>query len=338
MPELRRDLITQKWIITGMRSKEKFLESLNPFQKKTTNGCFFCEKNEKNTLPEIYAIRKPGTQPDTPGWQVRVVPSKAAAFKIEGDIGKEGHGIYDLMNNIGAHELIVETPQHVKNICDLPIEQIVLVLKVYQIRLRDLDNDDRLRYGLIFKNQRPKSPYRIGHSHSQFAALPLTPKILKEELTSSREYFAYKERCLFCDIIRQEQRDVKRIIEENADYISFVPFATKFPFELFILPKKHNADYCAENESSLKNLAQILKASLGKISVALNDPPLNYVLHTIPYMRKKQGYWETIHNDFHWHIEVYPQMTETMGFESGSGFHIQPLLPEICAEILRDAK
>lgn len=338
MPELRRDLITHQWIITGMWSKEKFLESLNPSQKEIAGGCFFCENNEKHTLPEIYAVRKSGTQPNTPGWQVRVVPSKEAAFKIEGDVGREGRGINDLMNNVGGHELIVETPQHIKNICDLPVNQILLVLGVYQVRLRDLDRDERLRYGLIFKNQRPTSPLRLGHSHSQFAALPLTPKTVKDELRFAKDYFSYKERCLFCDIIRQEQKDAKRIVEENADYISFVPFATKFPFELSILPKKHNVDYCSESESSLKNLAQILKTSLLKISAALNDPPLNYILHTIPYMRPKQGYWETIYSDFHWHIEVYPRMTEIMGFESGTGFYIQPLLPEICAEILRNQK
>jgi UDPglucose--hexose-1-phosphate uridylyltransferase len=338
MPELRRDLVTQKWIITGIQSEEEFLSTLNSQQKEINGTCFFCEGSEAQTLSEIYSIRKFDTRPNSPGWQVRVVPSKSAVFKIEGDIGKVGHGIYDLMNNIGAHELIIETPQHIKNICDLPAEQILLVLKVYQSRLRDLNNDERLRYALIFKNQRPQSPSRFGHSHSQLAALPLTPKTVKDELSSSKEYFSYKERCLFCDIIRQEQKDKKRIVEENSDYIVYVPFATKFPFELSIIPKTHNADYRLENESSLKNLAQILKISLSKISTALNDPPLNYILHTIPYMRPEQGYWKTIHNDYHWHIEVYPQINEITGFEWGSGFHIQPLLPETCAKILRDTK
>ncbi len=334
MPELRRDLISHRWIITGTQSEEEFLSSLNPTLKEVGNGCFFCEGNETKTLPEIYSIRKFDTRPNTPGWQVRVVPSKSAAFKIEGDVGKVGRGIYDMMNNIGAHELIIESPQHIKNICELPPEQILLILKVYQTRLRDLNNDERLRYTLIFKNQRPKSPVRYGHTHSQLAALPLTPKAVKDELISAKNYFSYKERCLFCDIIRQEQKDNKRIVEENLDYISFVPFATKFPFELCIMPKKHNADFRAESESSLKNLAQILKISLSKISLVLNDPPLNYILHTIPYMRPKPDYWKTIHNDFHWHIEIYPQINEITGFERGSGCYIQPLLPEICAKLL----
>lgn len=338
MPEMRRDLLTQKWVITGTKTEEDFLTSLKSQQKKIQGGCFFCEGNESQMLPEIYSIRKFDTQPNTPGWQVRVVPAKSAAFKIEGEMGKVGRGIYDLMNNIGAHELIIESPRHIKNICDLPVEQILLVLRIYQSRLRDLDNDERLRYALIFKNQRPKSPFRYGHTHSQLAALPLTPKTVKDELISAKEYFSYKERCLFCDIIRQEQKDTSRIVAENPDYIAFVPFAAKFAFELSILPKKHNADYRQENESSLKNLAQILKVSLFKISAALNDPPLNYILHTIPYMRPVQGYWKTIFSDYHWHIEVYPQINEITGFEWGSGFHIQPLLPEICARILRDSK
>ena len=334
MPELRRDLISHRWIITGTQSEEEFFSSLNPKPKEMMDECFFCEGNETKTLPEIYSIRKFDTRPNTPGWQVRVVPSKSAAFKIDGEVGKVGRGIYDMMNNIGAHELIIESPHHIKNLCELPPEQILLILKVYQTRLRDLNNDERLRYALIFKNQRPKSSVRYGHTHSQLAALPLTPKAVKEELISAKNYFSYKERCLFCDIIRQEQKDKKRIVEENLDYISFVPFATKFPFELCIMPKKHNADFRAESESSLKNLAQILKISLSKISLVLNDPPLNYILHTIPYMRPKPDYWKTIHNDFHWHIEIYPQISEITGFERGSGCYIQPLLPEICAKLL----
>ncbi|MDO8733790.1 MAG: galactose-1-phosphate uridylyltransferase [Elusimicrobiota bacterium] len=334
MPELRRDLISHRWIITGTQSEEEFFSSLNPKPKEAGEECFFCEGNETKTLPEIYSIRKFDTRPNTPGWQVRVVPSKSAAFKIDGNVDKVGRGIYDMMNNIGAHELIIESPKHIKNICELPPEQILLILKVYQTRLRDLNNDERLRYALIFKNQRPESPVRYGHTHSQLAALPLTPKAVKEELISAKNYFSYKERCLFCDIIRQEQKDKKRIVEENLDYISFVPFATKFPFELSIMPKKHNADFRTESESSLKNLAQILKISLSKISLVLNDPPLNYILHTIPYMRPKPDYWKTIHSDFHWHIEIYPQISEITGFERGSGCYIQPLLPEICAKLL----
>ncbi|MFH0947434.1 MAG: galactose-1-phosphate uridylyltransferase [Elusimicrobiota bacterium] len=334
MPELRRDLVSHKWVITGTQNEEEFLSSLNQPPKEIGDRCFFCEGNETKTLPEIYSIRKFDTRPNTPGWQIRVVPSKSAVFKIEGDVGKVGRGIYDMMNNIGAHELIVESPQHIKNISELPAEQILLVLKVYQTRLRDLNNDERLRYALIFKNQRPKSPFRCGHTHSQLAALPLTPKTIKDELISAKNYFSYKERCLFCDIVHQEQKDKKRIVEENADYISFVPFAAKFPFEISIMPKKHNADFRLESESSLQNFAQILKISLSKIAKILNDPPLNYILHTIPYMRPKPEYWKTIYNDFHWHIEIYPQIEEITGFELGSGYHIQPLLPEICAKLL----
>ena len=194
MPELRKDLMTHKWVITGTKTEEEFMQSLRP-QKEIPDGqCFFCEGNESLTLPEIYSLRKFDTKPNTKGWQVRVVPSKSAAFKIEGPEGKIGHGIYDLMNNIGAHELIIESPKHIKNISDLPLEDIVRVLKVYQSRISDLANDDRLRYVLIFKNQRPQSPYRYGHTHSQLAALPLIPKVVKEELIYSRNYFKYKER------------------------------------------------------------------------------------------------------------------------------------------------
>ena len=164
MPELRRDLISHKWVITGTQTEEEFFALLNPERKEIDKECSFCEGSESKTLPEIYSIRRYDTRPNTPGWQVRVVPSKSAVFKIEGEVGKVGRGIYDMMNNIGAHEFIIESPQHIKNICDLPVDQITLVFKVYQTRLRDLNNDDRLRYSLIFKNQRPKSPFRYRHA------------------------------------------------------------------------------------------------------------------------------------------------------------------------------
>ena len=211
-------------------------------------------------------------------------------------------------------------------------------MSTYQARMRDLEGDRRFKYSLVFKNQRKASKYRLGHSHSQLVALPITPKSIKDELQNSREYYSYKERCLYCDVITQELKDPKRIVEENDYFVAITPFASRFPFEVWVLPKRHNCDYLRESYDSINNLAKILKGSLLRIEKVLDDPPLNYMLHTAPYLREREGYWGTIRDDYHWHIEITPQILELTGFEWGTGSYIEPLLPETAAQILRDVK
>ncbi len=335
MTELRKDLFSGRWVITGTKDVDGFFKTLKP-EEKDIKKCPFCPGNENLTRAEIYALREMNTPPNTPGWSIRVIPAITGFLRIEGDLHRRGVGIYDAMDNIGAHEIIVESSEHVKNISDLSAEQIKKVLHVYQERILDLEKDKRLKYCLIFKNQRPKSPYRVGHTHSQLVGLSVTPKAIKDELINSRQYYGYKERCLFCDTVHQEKLEKKRIIEENANYLAFVPYAARFSFETWIMPKIHNADFAQEKESSLTDLSQILKSSLQRLVKLLDDTALTYALHTLPYLRERPGYWKTVHNDYHWHLEICPQVSEVSGFEWGSGFQIQPLTPEICTQLLRE--
>lgn len=338
MTEIRKDPFTEQWIITGTENEQEFFISLASQEKTEWKICPFCPGNEKVSGKEIYAVRTPGTSPDTPGWEVRVVPSKQAALQIETDPDRRPEGIYDLMNNVGAHEVIVETPEHIKNLSNLSVEQISKVLNTYQARMHDLEGDKRFKYSLIFKNQRKASKYRLGHAHSELVVLPITPKSIKDELQNSRNYYSYKDRCLYCDVITQELKEAKRIVEENDSFLALTPFASKFPFEVWILPKKHNHDFLKETHENLYHLAKLLKNSLLRIEKILDDPPLNYVFHSTPYLREREGYWETIKDDYHWHIEITPQTLEISGFEWGTGSHIQPILPEIAAQLLREVK
>ena len=336
--ELRRDIISGCWIITSTRGKEEFFESLEPQVRIKEKPCPFCPGNEKQTPKEIYALRNTGTQPDQPGWSVRVFPSKERVLEVEKGLERRGAGIYDAMNNVGAHELIVESPEHIKNLSDLPTEQIKDALIVYQKRIMDLKGDKRLRYAIVFKNQRPSSPFRLGHTHSQLVALPLTPQSVKDELENAKSYYIEKERCVFCDVVREELDAGFRIVEQNKSFISYVPFAPRLPFETWILPKRHNADFTQENGATLLDFAAIMKVALGKICKLLDDPPLNYMIHSIPYMRPKAGYWQTIHKDYHWHLEILPHIIKVAGFSWSSGFYIEPLSSELTAELLRETK
>jgi len=336
--ELRRDIISGCWIITDTRKREEFLGSLEPKVILDVKTCPFCPGNEKETPNEIYALRNPVTPPNQPGWSVRVFPSKERVLEVEKELERHGVGIYDAMNNVGAHELIVESPEHVKNLNDLPVEQIKNALTVYQSRIIDLKGDKRLRYAIVFKNQRPSSPYRWGHTHSQLVALPLTPQSVKDELENAKAYYREKERCVFCDVVREELNTNLRIVEQNKSFISYIPFAPRLPFETWILPRRHNPDFTQEDGGTLLEFASILKVTLGKICKLLNDPPLNYMIHSIPYMRPRAGYWRTIHKDYHWHLEILPHIVRVEGFSWSSGFYIEPLSSELTAQLLRETQ
>jgi UDPglucose--hexose-1-phosphate uridylyltransferase len=241
-----------------------------------------------------------------------------------------------MMSGIGAHEVIVETPDHNVDLADLAEDQIGAVLRVYQDRMNDLQGDDRFKYVLIFKNQGYEAGATVGHAHSQLIATPVTPKRVKEELVGARRYYEFKHRCVFCDIIKQELRlTPERLVLETDSFVVLSPFAAHVPFEVWILPKKHSCDFGAISQQECLGLAHALKQTLLKLRVALGDPPFNYLIHTAPFRRPRVGYWATIQQDFHWHVEIVPRVTRLAGFEEGTGFYINPTLPEEAAAVLR---
>jgi UDPglucose--hexose-1-phosphate uridylyltransferase len=339
MPELRKDPIIGRWVIIATERAKR----PNDFKQSTEDitevmPCPFCEGNEGLTPPEIRSVRKPGTEPNKPGWDIRVVPNIHPVLRIEGDLGKQPHGIYDMMNGIGANEVIIETPEHIEQMCSLTSEQIAKVLLAYKERIDDLEGDIRFKYVLIFKNHKPASgATKIRHCRSQLIALPVCPKSVKGELVGAKRYFEYKDRCVFCDIISQELNDKKRLILDIDGFIAIAPFAARFPFETWILPKKHSADFTSITKEDSHELGKVLKEVLSRMNRLLEDPPYNYIIHTAPYRRPKQGYWSTIDNDYHWHIEIIPRLTRVAGFEWGTGFYINPMPPEDAAQFLRDA-
>ncbi|MFH0772099.1 MAG: DUF4931 domain-containing protein [Candidatus Omnitrophota bacterium] len=341
MPELRKDPIIGRWVIVATeraRRPTDFVPHSVSEEKMAEPPCPFCEGKEDQTpSPEIFAVRNPGTKPATPGWQVRVVPAISPALKVEGKIERRGKGIYDVMNGVGAHEVIIETPNHIYNLADLSEEQIATVIAVYIERITDLGKDPRFKYALLFKNYGlAAGSGRIRHAHSQLIAMPVNPIRLKDELIGARKYFEYKERCIFCDVIKQELDAGKRIIADVDGFLAFAPFASRFPFEMWVLPKYHSADFSNTNKDKRLGLAKILKISLQKLKKALVDPPYNIILHTAPFRVPKTGYWRTIDDDFHWHLEIMPRLTRVAGFEWGSGFYLNPTPPEDASKYLSE--
>ncbi len=331
MPDLRKDPIVGRWVIVAKsRAKRPHDFDSTPHIHKGT-FCPFCEGNEDQTPGEIIAYRPPGSQPNRNGWKVRVVPNKFPALEIEGDLNKRGEGMYDMMRGVGAHEVIIESPAHLFSTSDLAEEELRDVFWVYRDRLVDLKKDRRLIYGMLFKNVGAAAGASLEHTHSQLIVTPIVPIAVQEEMTGSLEFYKYRGRCVFCDMIQQELAHEKRVVVDLPGYVAFCPFASRFPFETWVLPKAHSSHYENVPKNGVEELARIMKQVVTKIEVALDRPAYNYIVHTGPFDSSELGH-------YHWHIEIIPRLTRTAGFEWGTGFYINPVPPEEAAAFLRDVE
>ena len=329
MSELRRDPVTGRWTIIDIHEPsgpdtfeiEQDVPSAGP--------CPFCPGNESMTPPEIYAMRPQGKNANDSGWQLRVVPNKFPALKIEGSLTRRGIGIFDQCHGVGAHEVIIETQTHNRQMADYSTEEMEQVLKAYRLRSLDLRGDKRLKYSLIFKNVGSPAGATLSHAHSQLIALPIVPKRVQEELTGAERYFEFRERCVFCDMLYQELQDDERIVCENRSFAAYCPFVSRFPFEMWILPKEHLVDFAGITAEGISDLARLLKEALQRVRTALSNPSYNFMIHTAPIEPRAR-------DAFHWHIELIPSLTKVAGFEWGTGFYINPTPPELAAQVLRD--
>ncbi|HVD94023.1 MAG TPA: galactose-1-phosphate uridylyltransferase [Vicinamibacterales bacterium] len=329
MPELRKDPVTGRWVIISTDRQKR----PNDFRVERSAAvgreyCPFCPGHEEMTPPEVLSYRQNGGAPNAPGWDVRVVPNKFPALQVEGSLDREGEGLFDRMNGIGAHEVIIETPDHDRSMALMSEPELERVLWAFRERMLDLKQDHRLRYILVFKNQGAAAGATLEHPHSQLIALPIVPDFVREEIDGARRHYAIKERCVFCDIVHQELREGRRVIQENADIIALAPYAPRFAFETWLLPKRHGARYEQAARHEYESLARLLKSVLQRLDRALETPPFNLIVHTSPFS-------EEVADLYHWHIEIIPKLTRVAGFEWGTGFYINPTSPEEAAKVLR---
>ena len=325
MPELRKDPITERWVIIATdrarRPSDFSRESASAF---TAKPCPFCPGNEQKTASEIYSARDGGN------WYVRVVPNKFPVLSIDGDTDRDAEGLYDKMNGLGAHEVIIETPIHTETLASMNEAQVEAVIWAWRSRIQDLRNDHRLRYVLLFKNHGEAAGATQEHAHSQLIALPVVPKRVTEELEGSARYYQFKERCIFCDMLRQEAKGKTRVVTEGERMLVIEPFAARFPFETWILPKRHQSHFEALDAAEVRDLARALRSTLHRMHKVLENPAYNFIIHTAPVQEKPMAH-------YHWHIEIIPKLTKVAGFEWGTGFYINPTPPEEAAEFLRSA-
>jgi UDPglucose--hexose-1-phosphate uridylyltransferase len=321
MMELRKDPVTRSWVVVGHPEHAE----------KPHENCPLCPGNEgeSRTILALPAIGQ---------WQVRALPHFWPLYRVEGDPGRSAEGIYDRMNPIGAHEIIVETPNHFAALADIEDDNIGRVLDAYSTRIADLKGDPRFKYVTVFKNRGSLAGEEWVHSHSQVTATTFVPRRILYELRAAREWFRDKERCSFCDILRQEEKEGKRIVDTQGDYVAFCPYASRVPFEVWIMPRRHNHQFevlsPGENRRHLAGLLGRTLRRLGQISHGYH-----MVVHTSPNVRQTKGelseYWKTIQGDYHWHIEVLPIVETRSKSYSIKEVYFNALMPEEAAAKLR---
>jgi UDPglucose--hexose-1-phosphate uridylyltransferase len=326
MPLLRLDPVRRRWVITGERPAM-------PDALDSGELCPFCPGNEGFTPAPIREHR------DASGnWDVRVFHDRAPLFHVEGGLNREGEGMYDRMNALGAHEILVESNQHGKTLAELAPEHIAQVLEICRDRILDLKQDPRFRYVSVFKDQGRVRPAAEEHGHSQILAIPVIPTLVERELRWSLFHYQRKERCIYCDILFQDLQFGKRIVDENSDFVCLCPYASRFPYEICILPAHHNSSFERDmgSESRLLTLAKFLKANL--LRVQKISSKLRLVLHTEPNLTShgsETDRWKTVRDDFHWHFEIYPELDADTGHFDAESFYYNPVPAEEAALTLR---
>ncbi len=297
--------------------------------------CPLCPGKESLTPPEIVAYRQEGSTADGPGWSVRVVPEADPYFRVEQEMVREGVGLYDRISPRGATEVIVESPGHGDTPAAIPERQWEQVLWMYRERLRDLKKDVNIRDILITRRHRVPGA-RITHPYSRLTAIPIIFDEVRRKLRECREYYEYKRRCVYCDIIRQEIAADERVVRLTEHFVALSPYAARTPFEIWILPRQHA---CAYEEALTGEVVADLAALLGgcfrTLAHKLGDPPFDMTLYTAPNVNAKvlPGEWATIADDYHWHIEVIP--TPLHQAQVG-GIFVNETLPEQAARRLQE--
>jgi UDPglucose--hexose-1-phosphate uridylyltransferase len=261
---------------------------------------------------------------------VRITPDRKPLLRVEGTLERRGVGLFDLMSAIGAHELVADTPDHDAHWADFGRPQMERLLGSYLARYNDLRNDVRFRHTVVMKNH--GAPWsRYPHQHSHVVAMPFTPRRIEDELAGAKEYYGLKERCVFCDALRQEEAHRERVVSSNAEFVAFAPFASGFPFETWILPRTHTADFGALAERSVGALAQTLLDTVARLRTTLHDPHFSLALHSGPLSGEQE-------HEFHWHWELVPHLGGQLGMEWATGLYFNPIAPEEAAASLREGR
>ncbi len=329
MSEIRKDPVTGRSVIIAHERTER-PRDFDPDDWTRLEGgfCPFCIGHEDATPSEIATFER-DDRDDEADWSVRVVPNKYPALSTDEALVEEEHSLFESTSGVGAHEVIIESPSHVVTFGNVSADQVAAVVRAWGGRLRDLRDDERLEYAMIFKNRGADAGASLEHAHSQLIAVPFLPPTIREELEGAADYHGRHDRCVFCQIGDDVFEDGERRVAQNDDVVAYAPYAPRMPFEMRIMPRAHEARFERDADDLDAAIADVLKRTLQKLDRALERPPYNLVLHTAPLADQDAT------DHYHWHIEIIPALSYTAGFEWGAGCHINPTPPERAAEHLR---
>jgi UDPglucose--hexose-1-phosphate uridylyltransferase len=332
MSLLRHDITTNDWVIFAPeRARRPHDRESGRASSSPPSGCPFCPGNERLAGPEIYTLRG-GTAANSPGWSIRVIPNKFPALRIEDDFRRVEEGpLFRFMGGCGAHEVIIETPQHDRILAQQTPLEIEFVLRTLQLRFNDLLRDLRFQTIVIFKNHGESAGTSLRHPHWQLIATPVVPRTLRIKHAVAEDYFDATGQCLYCVLLHEELAARKRLVAENDHFAAVMPYASRVPFETWILPKAHQSSFGLVEPARFRPLAELLQAVLGKLWTGLDDPDFNLTINTAPRGDEGKEY-------FLWHIEIVPRLSRPAGFEMGSGMAINTVLPEDAALFLQSVE
>jgi len=328
-PEIRQDKVTGDWVIyspsRGKRPSDFRQDrgARKPLPPRDEN-CPFCPGNEDHLEKILLEMPNPvrGT------WCTRAIPNKFPALVPEGSDSRDRRGIYLAMPGYGRHEVIIESPVHSQQLARMPPAEVEMLLETYQRRYVDLMREHRNMLAIIFRNHGERAGTSLLHPHSQIIVTGIVPGHIRAREEAAQRHFDQWGRCVYCEILEFEIRDRNRLLLENESFIAFVPFAATVPFETWIVPRRHAADFGSISDGEKADLAQALREVLGRLYERLGDPDYNYVIASSARYRADEP-------QLHWYLQIRPRLTTWAGFEIGSGISINPSTPEADAAFLR---
>jgi UDPglucose--hexose-1-phosphate uridylyltransferase len=330
LSEFRQDIVSQHWVLFAPnRSKRPEDFGQDPASPDPSSvpahdpKCVFCSGNEAHNL-EIMSYPK-GSE-----WKVRVIPNKYEALGHSG--GRQRNDFYSVREGIGDHEVIITRPHNVLT-AFLPDDVMDANLFVYQERMHDLSNHPEVQYVHVLQNHGKAGGASMLHPHSQIFATPFVPEHLHDEVVGSYVYFEQNGACVYCEMLMYEMQEKLRVVIDNEDFLVFTPFASRVPYALRVIPKRHMASFMDMTEKERKSLGRVLRDSLQKLYYQLKNPPYNYYIHTLPVTHELLTRYDD--RSYHWHLEILPRINVWGGFELGSDVYVNTITPETAADLLR---
>jgi UDPglucose--hexose-1-phosphate uridylyltransferase len=327
MPEIRYNNLTREWVIIATeRAKrpEEFAKAnvrrANPQPYVAT--CPFCPGNEHQTPPEKLRLPVEGA------WQVRAFPNKFAALDAKAELKRRTVGWQRTINGVGQHDVIIETPAHDKTSALLSEREHELVIEAYRRCYAEVTADPRVAHATLFKNHGERAGTSLEHPHSQIVGTPIIPPQVRERMETALRFYDESGECIICAMMAEELHDPVRVVEQNDDFVAFIPFAALTPFHLWVFPLRHTATFPEASDAELASLARLLRSVLRRIHFGLENPDYNLSIRTPPREANGMKY-------YHWYVSITPRVTRIAGFEIGSGMFINTSLPEKSAEFLR---